>query len=1050
MSQLTGKDFETLIQDLCGTIFYNPANNCWEPADEYLSGNIRQKLLLAESLLDEQPELSINVDKLTEALPKPLEASEIEVRLGATWLSPQYILDFIREVFQPAAWMIDNGHIDVNYSTYSGNWNIKGKSIDSYSNVLTRVTYGTERVNAYYILEKSLNLKDVRIFDTVYLGDGKEKKVLNKNETIIAQQKQEALKECFRSWIFSDHDRREGLVKQYNTLFNSNRNREFDGSNIVLHGVSPDITLRDYQLNAIARTFSGNTLLAHCVGAGKTYEMTASCMESIYLKIAHKALFVVPNHLIGQWAREFLQLYPGAKILVSRKKDFEPANRKKFCSRIATGCYDAVIIGHSQFEKIPLSKERQLSMLEDEIYEIICAIDEAKQNDGENFTVKQMVRTRKSLEAQFKKLMESKRDDAVTFEELGIDRIYVDEAHNYKNLYLFTKMRNVAGISNTKAKKSSDMFYKCRYLDELTDHKGVVFATGTPLSNSMTELYTMMRYLEYDRLREQGLEYFDSWASNYTEQTTAIELSPEGTGYRAKTRLARFYNLPELMNLFKDVADIYTSDQLTFALPEAEFINVVLKPSYEQKDMLSHLVKRAEAVRNGGVDASIDNMLLITNDGRKLALDQRLLDSSLPESENSKVDACSQNILSIWEADQKATQMVFCDLSTPNPNQFNVYHALKDKLLLLGVPESEIAFIHDANTDAKKEDLFNRVRSSRVRVLIGSTAKMGCGTNVQNHLKAIHHLDCPWRPSDIEQREGRMIRQGNLNTHVTVFKYITEETFDSYSWQIVENKQKFIGQIMTSKSPSRSAEDIDEQSLTYGEIKALATGNPLIKEKMDLDIKVARLKVIKANFDNQRYTMEDQILTRFPQTIQVNTEKIRLLKDDVSHYQKTKPESSDNFVMVIDGRTYTERKEAGVALLDQMDLIKADHTPLRKDTYIGEYLGFDVYLNRANFTSSRIILKRSLRYDEIEFSYNTVGNLVKIDNLLGRLPEAIEICQTRIEATKTQLKNAKLEMTKPFPQEQELSEAMARLVQLNAELSLNETETVLTEEPEAA
>ena len=860
MSQLADKSVEEITKELAGVIFQNPVTEEWETADEYLSGNVREKLSVARTFAENHPEYTINVSSLEGVQPKELDASEIEVRIGATWISTKYIEDFMRETFETPEYLFDRNTMGVQYSNVTGQWNVKGKNADR-GNALVNMTFGTGRANAYKILEDSLNLRDTRIFDVV-TEDGKEKRVLNKKETMLASQKQEAIRETFKDWVFRDPERRQDLCAKYNELFNSTRPREYDGSHLKFPGMTPDIVLRPHQLNAVAHQLYGdNTLLAHCVGAGKTFEMIAAAMESRRLGLCQKSLFVVPNHLTEQWASDFLRLYPGANILAATKKDFEPANRKKFCSRIATGDYDAVIIGHSQFEKIPLSTERQMAMIERQIEEIEMAIESLKAENGERYSIKQMEKTKKSLNARLSRLNDSSRkDNVVTFEQLGVDRLFVDESHNYKNLFLYTKMRNVAGIAQTEAQKSSDMFAKCQYMDELTGGKGITFATGTPISNSMTELYTNMRYLQYNTLQRLGLGHFDSWAASFGETQTAIELAPEGTGYRAKTRFAKFFNLPELIALFKESADIQTPDMLKLPVPEADYENVVLKPSEYQKDIVASLAERAEAVRDRKVDATVDNMLKITNDGRKLALDQRLINDMLPDEENSKAATCVEKAFEIWEQtkEQKSAQLIFCDLSTPKGDgTFNVYEDIRDKLMAKGVPENEIAFIHDANTETRKAELFAKVRSGQVRFLLGSTAKMGAGTNVQDRLIALHHLDVPWRPSDIEQQEGRILRQGNLNPKVKIFRYVTECTFDSYSWQLIENKQKFIGQIMTSKSPVRSCEDIDEAALTYAEVKALATGNPYIKEKMDLDIQVSKLKLLKANHTSQKYRLED-------------------------------------------------------------------------------------------------------------------------------------------------------------------------------------------------
>ena len=919
MSELTGKSEEDVAKELAGIIFQNPVTEKWETADEYLSGNVREKLATTRIFAENRPEFAINVTALEGVQPKELDASEIEVRIGATWIEPKYIEDFMRETFETPDYLFDRNLVGVQYSDVTGQWNLKGKNAD-HGNALVNMTYGTSRANAYRILEDSLNLRDTRIFDTIE-EDGKEKRVLNKKETTLAIQKQEAIREAFKDWVFRDPERRQTLCAKYNELFNSTRPREYDGSHLKFPGMTPDITLRPHQLNAVAHQLYGdNTLLAHCVGAGKTFEMIAAAMESKRLGLCQKSLFVVPNHLTEQWASDFLRLYPGANILAATKKDFEPANRKKFCSRIATGDYDAVIIGHTQFEKIPLSMERQAAMIERQITEIEMAIEAVKAEKGERYTIKQMEKTKKSLNARLSRLNDtSRKDNVVTFEQLGVDRLFVDESHNYKNLFLYTKMRNVAGIAQTEAQKSSDMFAKCQYMDELTGGKGITFATGTPISNSMTELYTNMRYLQYSTLQKLGLGNFDSWAATFGETQTAIELAPEGTGYRAKTRFAKFFNLPELISLFKESADIQTPDMLKLPVPEAEYENVVLKPSEYQKEVVQSLADRAEAVRDRKVEPHVDNMLKITNDGRKLALDQRLINDMLPDEDNSKATTCVDKACEIWEEtkEQKSAQLIFCDLSTPKGDgTFNVYEDIRGKLIEKGVPPEEIAFIHDANTEKRKAELFAKVRSGQVRFLLGSTAKMGAGTNVQDRLIALHHLDVPWRPSDIEQQEGRILRQGNMNDKVKIIRYVTEGTFDSYSWQLIENKQKFIGQIMTSKSPVRSCEDIDEAALSYAEVKALATGNPYIKEKMDLDIQVSKLKLLKANHTSQRYRLEDNIAKHYPMQITALKERLEGYRTDIQTYAAHKPVDKDAFSMKIGNRTYTDKKEAGAALID--------------------------------------------------------------------------------------------------------------------------------------
>ena len=1036
MMGLTGKSKNEITRDLHGVIFLNPETEAWEPADEYLSGDVRSKLNVARQLAEHNPELEINVSSLEMSQPKDLEASEIEVRLGATWIEPHYIKSFMADLLQtPRYYLIDD--IDVGYSKVTGTWNVKGKNADDRDNVYANVTYGTSRANGYKIIEDSLNLKDIQITDTVMDGD-KKKNVINKDETILASQKQEMIKEAFRDWIFKDPDRREYLVSKYNTLFNSVRPREYDGSHVVLHGVSPEITLRPYQLNAIARSlYGGNTLLAHCVGAGKTFEMTSIAMESKYLGLAEKSMFVVPNHLIGQWGSEFLQLYPGANVLVSTAKDFQPDNRKKFCSRIATGDYDAVIIGHSQFEKIPLSVEYQTNAINKQVSDLVLSIKEAKRSGGENFTVKQMEKARKALELKMTNLNNtSRKDKVVTFEELGVDRLFIDEAHNYKNLFLHTKMRNVAGIGGSQAQKSTDMFNKCQYLDEKTGGKGVIFATGTPISNSMTELYTMMRYLQYHTLENMGLTHFDAWASSFAEPVTSVELSPEGGGYRSKTRLARFYNLPELMNVFKEVADVQTPDMLSLPIPKATFIDIVSKPSEHQKDLLLDLVDRAKAVRDKTVDTTVDNMLCITNDGRKLALDQRLINPLLPDNENSKVNACANNIHKVWDStkEQKSAQLVFCDLSTPKKDgRFTVYGDLKMKAIALGIPEKEIAFIHDADTETKKDKLFSQVRRGDVRVLIGSTAKLGAGTNVQDLLVALHHLDVPWRPSDIEQQEGRILRQGNQNDKVEIFRYITEETFDAYSWQLIENKQKFIGQVMTSKSPGRSCEDVDEQALSYAEIKALATGNPYIKEKMDLDIKVMRLRLIKANHTTQQYRLEDNIAKHFPKKISMALELEKALISDNKMYLANKPVRED-FSMTVKGKHFSEKKEAGQAILEGVRIFNSP----KLATEIGGYCGFKMYAMNKGFDGIELSLRNKANYKLI-LGPDELGNIIRINNILNNIPEKLSQCKNEIALTYERLENAKIELKKPFAQEDELNVCLLRLKELNNLLSMEKT-----------
>ena len=1037
MSQLSGKSEEEITKELAGVIFQNPVTEKWETADEYLSGNVREKLSVARTFAENHPEYAINVASLEGVQTKELDASEIEVRIGATWISTKYIEDFMRETFETPEYLFDRKAIGVQYSNVTGQWNVKGKNADR-GNALVNMTFGTGRANAYKILEDSLNLRDTRIFDVV-TEDGKEKRVLNKKETMLASQKQEAIREAFKDWIFRDPERRQDLCAKYNELFNSTRPREYDGSHLKFPGMTPDIILRPHQLNAVAHQLYGdNTLLAHCVGAGKTFEMIAAAMESRRLGLCQKSLFVVPNHLTEQWASDFLRLYPGANILAATKKDFEPANRKKFCSRIATGDYDAVIIGHSQFEKIPLSTERQMAMIERQIEEIEMAIESLKAENGERYSIKQMEKTKKSLNARLSRLNDSSRkDNVVTFEQLGVDRLFVDESHNYKNLFLYTKMRNVAGIAQTEAQKSSDMFAKCQYMDELTGGKGITFATGTPISNSMTELYTNMRYLQYNTLQRLGLGHFDSWAASFGETQTAIELAPEGTGYRAKTRFAKFFNLPELIALFKESADIQTPDMLKLPVPEADYENVVLKPSEYQKDIVASLAERAEAVRDRKVDATVDNMLKITNDGRKLALDQRLINDMLPDEENSKAAVCVEKAFEIWEQtkEQKSAQLIFCDLSTPKGDgTFNVYEDIRDKLMVKGVPENEIAFIHDANTETRKAELFAKVRSGQVRFLLGSTAKMGAGTNVQDRLIALHHLDVPWRPSDIEQQEGRILRQGNMNDKVKIFRYVTEGTFDSYSWQLIENKQKFIGQIMTSKSPVRSCEDIDEAALTYAEVKALATGNPYIKEKMDLDIQVSKLKLLKANHTSQKYRLEDNIVKHYPVQIASMKERLAGYRADIQTYAQNKFPDKDTFSIKIGNRVYTDKKEAGAALIDMCRSAKQPNMAVT----IGEYQGFKMSVSFDSFFSKFTVnLKGSISH-EVEIGTDPLGNLQRLSNALEGMTGKMETVAQKLENVEHQLETAKVEVTKPFAQEAELAEKLERLTELNALLNMDE------------
>ena len=1033
MGKLTGKTEEQLTEDLAGIIFFNPSSEQYETADEYLSGDVRWKLRLLKEI--DNPKYAANMEALEKVQPNDLTASEIDVRLGATWIPPEDIQRFVIELLNPAYYA--SSKIKVHYSRLTAQWNISCKTSD-YGNVTANVTYGTKRINAYKIIEETLNLKDVRIFDTVYDESGGEKRVLNRNETVLAQQKQQLIKDAFRDWIWKDPDRRDRLTTLYNTKFNSIRPREYDGSHIRFIGMNPEITLRQHQVNAVARViYGGNTLLAHVVGAGKTFTMAASAMESKRLGLCQKSLFVVPNHLTEQWAAEFLQLYPSANILVATKKDFETRNRKKFCSRIATGDYDAVIIGHSQFEKIPMSLERQRAILQTQLDEIIDGISEAKRENAERFTIKQMEKSRRSIKLKLEKLNDqTRKDDVVTFEELGVDRLFVDEAHSFKNLFLYTKMRNVAGLSQTEALKSSDLFMKCRYMDELTGNRGIVFATGTPISNSMTEMYTMQRYLQYDALCSHGLQHFDAWASTFGETITAMELAPEGTGYRAKTRFARFYNLPELITMFRQVADVQTADMLKLPVPETEYHNEVIKPSKFQTDMVASFSERAEKVRNGMVDATVDNMLKITNDGRKLALDQRLTDDLLPDDPESKVNLCLDNIHRIWESssEQKSTQLVFCDLSTPHGDgKFNVYDDLKAKLIRMGVPEAEIAFIHDAKTEAQKAALFTNVRAGNVRILLGSTAKMGAGTNVQKRLIAEHHLDIPWRPSDIEQREGRILRQGNENKRVDIFRYVTENTFDSYMWQTIENKQKFISQIMTSKSPVRSCEDVDETALSYAEIKALATGNPYIREKMDLEIEVSRLKLVKANYLSQKYMLEDSLLKHYPREIRLTQERIKGYEMDIALYGRHKSEDFPG--MLLYGTHYEEKKEAGTAILEAC---KAMTSPEPKE--VGSYRGFTLLLSYDIVAKVfRMTLRGELSHT-VELGSDIHGNIQRMENVLESLPSRLSACEQALATLKEQMDNAKAEVEKPFEQEQELSEKAARLAELDALLNMDKRE----------
>ena len=1044
MAELLGTpgEYGRITTELSGVIFKDPAADPtdpeagWQMADEYLSGDVRAKLRMAQFAAETNPEFVVNVDALTKAQPRELEASEIDVRLGATWLDPNIIQKFMTETFQIPYYL--RHAVKVRYSPYTAEWRVEGKTATGRGDIISSETYGTSRANAYKILEETLNLKDVRIYDTIEDAEGKLKRVLNKRETMLAQQKQQVIKDAFANWVWQDPQRRIALVKQYNELFNSTRPREYDGSHIHFVGMNPEITLREHQRNAIAHVlYGGNTLLAHEVGAGKTYEMAASAMEAKRLGLCQKSLFVVPNHLTEQWASEFLNLYPNAKLLVARRKDFETANRKKFCARIATGDYDAVIIGHSQFERIPLSFERQERIIQEQIYETLAAINELKAHAGENFSIKQMEKTRKTLETKLEKLRSDERkDDVITFEQLGVDRLFVDESHFYKNLFLTTKMRNVAGLSTSEAQKSSDMFGKCRYLDEITGGRGVVFATGTPVSNSMTELYTVMRYLQYSTLQQKKLTHFDCWASTFGETTTAIELAPEGTGYRARTRFAKFFNLPELMSMFKEVADIKTSDQLHLPVPEAKFETVVAKPSEIQKEMVQELSKRAAEIHSGAVDASVDNMLCVTNDGRKIGLDVRLMNPMLPDDPNSKLNVCVQNVLKIWEdgKDQKLTQLLFCDLSTPkNDGNFNVYDDIRKKLIAAGVPENEIEFIHNADTEAKKAALFSKVRSGDVRVLLGSTAKMGAGTNVQSRLVAVHHLDVGWKPSDMTQRNGRIIRQGNMNKEVKVFNYVTEGTFDSYLFQTLENKQRFISQIMTSKSPVRSCEDVDEQALSYAEIKALCAGNPLIKEKMDLDVQVAKLKVLKADHQSQKFRLQDKLLTKFPADIRETNAYIAGVKAD-AQLAAAHPQVQEGFCgMTIKGVTYDEKKTAGERLV-----LACSELPNAEEKVIGSYRGFELSLRFDTFRSEyQAILKGERRYP-VALGTDPLGNIIRLDNSLNNFPERINSAENELATLHQQQAAAQIEVEKPFPQEEELAEKSARLAELNAQLDVDE------------
>ena len=1060
MAELLGfpGDYERITTELQGVIFKDPSADAddpeagWQTADEYLSGNVRNKLRMAQLAAESHPEFKINVEALTKAQPKDLEASEIDIRLGATWLNPAIVQQFMMETFQPPYRIRYNNLIQVRYSPFTSEWRIGNKSAAGMYDIMSTETYGTHRANAYKILEDTLNLRDCRIYDTIE-EDGKERRVLNQKETMLAQQKQQAIKDTFAGWVWQDPQRRNLLVKQYNELFNSTRPREYDGSHIHFVGMNPEINLREHQRNAVAHVlYGGNTLLAHEVGAGKSFEMAASAMESKRLGLCQKSLFVVPNHLTEQWASEFLRLYPNAKLLVTSKKDFEPANRKRFCARIATGDYDAVIIGHSQFEKIPLSAERQARIIEDQIEEIENAIAEAKEQSGEHFTVKQMEKTRKTLEVKLKKLQSTDRkDDVVTFEQLGVDRLFVDESQNYKNLYLYTKMRNVAGLSTSEAQKSSDMFGKCRYLDEVTGGRGVIFATGTPISNSMTEMYTLMRYLQYSTLQQKQLTHFDAWASTFGETTTAIELAPEGTGYRARTRFAKFFNLPELMNMFKEAADIKTSDQLHLPVPEAKFETVVVKPSEIQQDMVKSLSERAAEVHSGAVDPSVDNMLKITSDGRKIGLDQRLMNPLTPDDPDSKLNACVDNVLRIWNEtkEDNLTQLIFCDMSTPKGDgSFNVYDDIRTKLLAAGVPESEVEFIHNADTEGKKADLFSKVRSGKVRVLLGSTAKMGAGTNVQTLLVAVHHLDVGWRPSDMTQRNGRIIRQGNKNKQVYVYNYVTEGTFDAYLWQTLENKQKFISQIMTSKSPMRSCDDVDEQALSYAEVKALCAGDPRIREKMDLDVQVAKLKVLRSDYQNQKYRLEDKLLKHYPEEIQKAKNRIAALKND-AQIADAHPQDKENFCgMTIKGMVFDEKKAAGERLM-----LACKEMPNADMMLLGTYRGFELNIRFDSFKNEhQIVLRGELSYP-VPLGDDPRGNIVRLDNAIGNFADRIADADAALDSLEQQKQAAEVEIAKPFAQEEELQTKSARLAELDALLNMehqsSRTEPEAEEKPDA-
>lgn len=1043
MASLLGTPGETdsIIRDLKGVIYKNPEAgggplNGWETAGEYLSGNVRKKLAAARAAAENDPIFAENVAALEQAQPKDLSAAEIDVRIGVTWIDPQYYTQFVHELLKPPFYLKKD--IQVRYSPATGEWNVSGKSRDSLNNSLVYVTYGTKRRNAYAIIEDSLNLRDTRIYDTVHNPDGTTSRVFNAKETMLAQQKQEQIREAFKDWIWKDPARRADLCQKYNELYNAIRPRSYNGEHIRFSGMNPEISLRPHQRNAVARMlYGGNSLLAHCVGAGKTFEIVAAAMESKRLGLAKKSLVVVPNHLTEQWGADFLRLYPGANVLVATKKDFEPANRKKFCSRIATGDYDAVVIGHSQFEKIPLSPERQKAILQEQIDQVIDGIQEAKAQDGERYTIKQLEKSRKNLETRMKKLNDqSRKDDVITFEELGVDKLFVDEAHGFKNLFLATKMRNVAGIGQSEAQKSSDMFAKCRYLDEITGGRSVVFATGTPVSNSMVELYTMMRYLQYDLLKSSGLEHFDSWAANFGETITALEMAPEGTGFRSKTRFAKFFNLPELMAMWREAADIQTADMLRLPVPAAEKITEVTTPSDFQRDLVADLGERAEAVRNREVEPREDNMLKITSDGRKLALDQRLSDPTLPDDPESKVNACVRNVLQVWRDTEeiKGTQLVFCDLSTPKGDgSFNVYDDMKQKMMAQGVPPEEIAFIHDAKTEVQKAELFAKVRKGQVRVLLGSTAKMGAGTNVQTRLTALHHLDCPWRPADIEQREGRILRQGNMNQTVKIYKYVTENTFDAYNWSILENKQKFIGQLMSGKNPSRSCEDVGEAALSYAEVKALASGDPRIIEMTDLDSQVTKLKLLKANHEGQRYMLEDRLIQFFPKAINGTKEQIQGLEGDLAVLQAHPQPDKEHFSITVAGQTYTERKAAGQAIIDACTKM----TDVSQRVELGEYRGFPMTLWADTATQKfQVTMKQNLSHT-IELGSDPVGNIARLDNALAAIAENLEQNKGKLENLTAQMEEAKLEVKRPFPQEQELVEKTSRLNVLRIALNMD-------------